>query len=162
MGAWEILDKRMTKMYICMRGHQFLRGEKPPWHFFFLSGNLSQIDSSRKNADDNACDSVFECLQNEDYAKCCAECKDPKSSSAQDFPGGPVAEALCLQYRGPRLYPWSENQIPHAMTKSLHAATQTQSSPMNKTNIFKKEEFCSRYRQAPSSCVYSLIHSSTQ
>ena len=136
MGAWEILDKRMTKMYTCMRGHQFLRGEKPSWHFFFSSGNLSQIDSSRKDADNNACNSVFECLQNEDYAKCCESVKAP--SSAQDFAGGPVAETLCLPCRGPRFYPWSENQIPRAMTKSLHAATQTQSSPVNK-HIFKKE-----------------------
>ena len=39
-----------------------------------------------------------------------------------DFPGGPVAKALCSQWRGPRFDPWSGNQRPHAATKSSQAA----------------------------------------
>ena len=41
----------------------------------------------------------------------------------RDFHGGPVAEALCSQRRGPGFYPWSGNQIPHVAEKSSHAAT---------------------------------------
>ena len=40
-----------------------------------------------------------------------------------DFPGGPVAKTPCSRCRGPRFDPWSENYIPHAATKSSHAAT---------------------------------------
>ena len=38
------------------------------------------------------------------------------------FPGGPVGKTLHFQYRGPRFDLWSGNWIPHATTKSLHAA----------------------------------------
>ena len=39
------------------------------------------------------------------------------------FPSGPVAETPCFQCRGSGFALWSENSIPHAATKSLHAAT---------------------------------------
>ena len=36
----------------------------------------------------------------------------------RDFPGGPVAKALCSQCRGPRFNPWSGNQIRVLQLKS--------------------------------------------
>ena len=39
----------------------------------------------------------------------------------RDFPGGPVAKALCSWCRGPRFNPWSGNQIPCATTKIWHS-----------------------------------------
>ena len=43
-----------------------------------------------------------------------------------------MAEASCCQCRGPRFNAWSGNWIPHAATKSLHAATKTSYSQINK------------------------------
>ena len=45
-----------------------------------------------------------------------------KYSIIGDFSGGLVAKTPRGQRRGPRFDPWSENQIPHASTKNLHAA----------------------------------------
>ena len=61
-----------------------------------------------------------------------------------DFPGGPVANNWCSQFREPRFNPWSGNQIPHAVTrdpatkiKILFAATKTQRSQINKYHFRK-------------------------
>ena len=56
-----------------------------------------------------------------------------------DFPGVPVAKILCSQCRGPRFDPWSGNWIPHAATKSLHAAAETWHSQITKFREKKKE-----------------------
>ena len=48
-----------------------------------------------------------------------------------DFPGGPVAKTLRSQCKGPRIDPWSENQIPQATAKSSHASTKTRQSQIN-------------------------------
>ena len=40
-----------------------------------------------------------------------------------DFSGGPVVKTLHSQCRGPWFVPWSENWLPPAADKSLHAAT---------------------------------------
>ena len=39
----------------------------------------------------------------------------------RDLPGAPVTKALSSQSRGPRIHPWSGNQIPHTATKSSHS-----------------------------------------
>ena len=54
-----------------------------------------------------------------------------KEHTFRDFPGGPVAKTLHSQCRGPRFDPWSGNNIPHATSKGLHAATKTQHSQIN-------------------------------
>ena len=41
----------------------------------------------------------------------------------RDFPGGPIAETLNSQCRGPTFDPWSGKETPRATTKSSHAAT---------------------------------------
>ena len=63
------------------------------------------------------------------------------------FPhGGTVAKTPRSQCRGPRFNPWSGNEIPHAETKSLHAAAKTKHpSATTKTwqrqiNIYYKKE----------------------
>ena len=44
----------------------------------------------------------------------------------RDFPGGPVARALCSHCRGPGFDPWSGNWIPHVVTKRvLHTTRRT-------------------------------------
>ena len=45
-----------------------------------------------------------------------------------DSPCGPVAKIPCSLCRGHRFDPWSGNWIPHAATKSLHAAMKNQRS----------------------------------
>ena len=45
-----------------------------------------------------------------------------KGRKKTDFPGGPVAKTPYSQCRGPGFNPWSGNWIPHASTKSSHAA----------------------------------------
>ena len=57
--------------------------------------------------------------------------KKKKKCLARDFPGGPVAKALCSQCRGLRLDPWSGSYIPHATSKSSHTTTTTQNSQIN-------------------------------
>ena len=57
-----------------------------------------------------------------------------------DFPGGPVAKTLCSQYRGLVFNPSSGNQIPHAITMSLHSITKTESSQINKRIDKKKNK----------------------
>ena len=42
----------------------------------------------------------------------------------RDFPGGPIAETLNSQCRGPTFDPWSGKEAPRATTKSSHAATE--------------------------------------
>ena len=42
--------------------------------------------------------------------------------SSWDFPSGPGTRTPCTQCRGPKFNPWAGNQIPHAATKSSHAA----------------------------------------
>lgn len=39
------------------------------------------------------------------------------------FPGGPVAQAVHSQCRGPGIDPWSGNEILQTTTKSLYVAT---------------------------------------
>ena len=39
----------------------------------------------------------------------------------EDFPGGPVAKTPSSQCWGSGFDPWSENKIPHAMTKTGHS-----------------------------------------
>ena len=56
-----------------------------------------------------------------------------------DFPGGPVAKILCSQCKGPGFDPWSGNWIPHAATKSLHAAVKTWHSQVTKFREKKKD-----------------------
>ena len=43
----------------------------------------------------------------------------------RDFPSGPMAKIPWSQCRGPGFDSWSENWIPHAVTKSSHAATKS-------------------------------------
>ena len=40
-----------------------------------------------------------------------------------DFPGGPVAKAMCSQWRRPKFNSWSGNWIPRAAIKGLNAKT---------------------------------------
>ena len=47
-----------------------------------------------------------------------------------DFPGGPVAKTLGFQCRGPRFYPWSGKETPHASTKDLTCHSEDQRSCM--------------------------------
>ena len=39
-------------------------------------------------------------------------------AQSRDFPGGPAAETPHSQSKGPGFDPWSQNQIPHATTKT--------------------------------------------
>ena len=51
-----------------------------------------------------------------------------KTAQNQDFPGGPRAKTLNSQCREPGFDPWLGNQISHAATKSLHAATKAKTN----------------------------------
>ena len=59
-----------------------------------------------------------------------------------------MARTPYSQCRGPRFDPWLENQIPHAATKSLHAANKkiphvtTKDQKPNKLIFFKKSKAC--------------------
>ena len=59
------------------------------------------------------------------------------------FPGGPGAKTLSFQIRQLKFNLRSENYIPYAATKSLHAATKTWQSQIN---IFQKVEQYDHYR----------------
>ena len=47
-----------------------------------------------------------------------------KEREGRDFTGGPVVKIPDSQCRRPGFDPWSGTEIPHATTKSLHAATE--------------------------------------
>ena len=73
-----------------------------------------------------------------------------------DFPAGSVVKTPHSQCRGPGFNPWSGNWIPHATTKSPHAATKTWCSQIN-THLKKKKELT--YPAAvPNSCHFLSFH----
>ena len=75
-----------------------------------------------------------------------------------DFPGGPVVRTLSSQCRWPGFHPWSGNKIPHATTKSLHAATKTRGS-----QIYRKYQMLASWDFLPldfrnNMCTSSVAH----
>ena len=60
----------------------------------------------------------------------------------RDFLDGPVAKTPCSQCRGLRFNPWSGNYIPHFTTKSLHVATKTQHSQINRQILKRITLWC--------------------
>ena len=67
----------------------------------------------------------------------------------RDFPGGPVAKALCSRCGGPRLNPWSGNQI-------LCATTKIWQSWINKQILKKKKRLC-RLNNGPKISMFLIL-----
>ena len=68
-----------------------------------------------------------------------------KISSLWDFPGGPVVKTPGLQCRGPWVWSWSENWIPHDATticcnEDEYQTWNSQRSKQMKMNIEKKRQ----------------------
>ena len=61
---------------------------------------------------------------------------------SRDFPGGSVVKTLNSQCRGLKFDPWSGNQIPYAVTKSLHG---TLKIPHAKDPAQPKEKKSAKY-----------------
>ena len=66
---------------------------------------------------------------------CILRCSEKEHEVIIYFPCGPVARTLCFQCRGPGFDPWSGNQLPHATTKSSHAAVKARPSQINKNKM---------------------------
>ena len=47
-----------------------------------------------------------------------------KKKKERNFPRGPVAGTVCVQFRAPGFSPWSRNWIPHGMTRNSGVTTE--------------------------------------
>ena len=62
-------------------------------------------------------------------------------STYRDFPGGPVAEALCSQCRNLEVIPWSGDKILHATTNTEDPHAKTWCAQISKQINIKKKKY---------------------